>query len=206
MSHSKNPETIREALDLHDQLPFWRRVANRASGHYPDRESRELLRKTELGPAGRILENAVHAVGMTQRLNNTPIARFNGKWIVADLTGESDHATVPASFEHDPETAQAVERLFGHEGRQSTAAGADGIGFFVDRFSKWERVQDVAAANDRIGLIAFHDYNAADAMHLSREDIEALDVPTQALLERLSAAADQEAWSQYLYAKPDHVA
>ena len=203
MPQTKSPESVREALDLHQQLPFWRRVVNRASGHYPARESRELLRKTELGPAGRILENAVHAIWTTQRLNRTPIAQFNGKWIVADITGESDHASVPATFEQGTDTAKAVERLFTHGERNSTASGVDGIGFFVSNYSKWERIKDVAASNDHIGLVAFRDYNAVDAMELSRDDISALDPSMQALLERLSADADSEAFTQYVNAKPD---
>jgi hypothetical protein len=206
MPRNTNPEFVREALDLHQQLPFWQRATRRAVGQYPDRESRELLRRSELGPAGRIIENAVGAVRTTQRLNHTPIAEFNGKWIVADLTGESDKASLPATIERGSDTAKTIERLFGRGDRKSTATGLDELGFFVERYSKWERTQDIAASNDRLGLVAFHDSNAVDAIQLSREDMAALDQPAQEALEHLAAAADQAAMIEYLYAKPDHAA
>lgn len=209
MTQQKSPETTREELDLHSQLPFWSRVARRATGHYPDRASRELLRRAELGTAGRIMENAVSAVNTSQRLNRIPDTMFNkryGTWVVADLASESDRASVPAPVEPGSEMAKTVEGLFSRGKRKSTATGVDSVGFVVERFSKWESVRELAATNERLGVVAFHDYNAIDMIELGREEIEGLDQAAQAALEHLTMAADSEAMVAYLNNKPDDIA
>lgn len=194
----------KEALDDHRSLPFMRRVLRRAMGNYPGELDRESLRRHELGVDGRVIEDVIKAVRWSQKANKTPTAILKGQWVTSSITGDGVSAAIPAEVPELSFVKTPLTKMF-EDGRHSTASGFDGIGFAVGNFERGASVEQNAKANDTVTLVAFRDFNAVDAINISRDQILGMDEATQAAIEAAAFIVEDNAFYTYLHSKPDNV-
>lgn len=200
MSETEQITKTKERLEKHRSLGVLQRIGRRAIGNYPVKSEREALRRHELGPDGRIVEDVVQAVGWSKGLNRTPTAVLNGGWV----TGDSMHSTIPAPIGEGDKLKAQLNMLLGANGR-SSAASFDGIGFALPSYSKRLTDEMNATDNDKVVMYAFRDFSVIDAVTIPRERILAMDSQAQDALEAAARLVSSNAYTTYMHSRPENV-
>ena len=184
--------TTRTRLEEHNALSWLARIADRWGSDYPQKSSREELRRYDLGPAGRIHENIRIALldtrQATRRLSRTrgyvdtvnDIDPSIDSSIMIQVKDRSDYHELfeALGLRHEPsrEKIPALYRVFGGQQVRPEQEVGLGAGVYVERNKKTDQsLQGIYTATD--------DQTPISKVALTPELLESLDEPTSELLE-----------------------
>jgi hypothetical protein len=173
-----------------------RRVGQRAvrPRHKFDRAEREKLRREQLGPAGRTIEDVVCAIDHS--------ASSLGKHALAVASAETPGlVTVRATIGQDESLVDRTRELLRPKLGRIDLGNLNGVGFSVAPFSRWDTPILTAARTEEIHLVALEDLEPRDTLVLTREGIEGLDADKRDTIEELAARVKLAAWTH-----PDEIA
>lgn len=187
----------REQLARHHQLPLWRRIGERARGAYPSRQDRERLRRHEIGPVGRIQEDAHAAVGYSKKLNRTPSAVLVQPWSTGPTTGDNFASSIPLELSPGSAGLVGVQQVFlDNEYQETTTEKTDTVGVFVNKDLGW---------HSPVGIYAMHGNKLLGTVELSKADISSLDPATQDALGSVVGSVASLAFHTYQQNRPENV-
>lgn len=184
-----------EQLKRHKQLPLWRRIGARARGAYPSRQERERLRRHEIGPVGRIREDAHSAVWYARKLYKTPRFVLDQPDLIPTM-GASRVASVP--FELSPNSTDFVHilLLFPDKGLESTSDKPVSVGVFVNKH---------LGLNSPVGIFVMRNHLSPATLELSDDEIQSLDPPVQEAVESVAKKAASQGFHTYQQNRPENV-
>lgn len=196
---SASIEATREALRKHGEARLLTRAWRRLMGSYPTAEAIEALRRHDLTPAARTIENILSAIDWTRRLNSTPAAKLGGRFAttIPDSRLDRTLATVAVPFNH--ELRMLTKDALG----MSELPFGDSVGLWADQYSRLDTPRHAAPKVTSIGVVVMNRGELAYSAVFTPDRINGLWPESQQALEALAETVQGFALHSYMAHRPE---